>query len=366
MIPSKPFDTFKWRWLSYLPTESLLQPPVFLGVLRAFALFNKKSSSDSDLLDALSVVQNETKTSVNLVRTPERNLVRHSGQYWKGTGLIRPSSGTIELTPLGHQVSSGEVTQGEFAAIMVQQVVLPNHHTYSPSEIQKWIDADLEIRPLALILQIMDALSKHYDIEQGYLTPNELINVTIPLSGIKADIETHMNSLIGFRRGTTDVTDWPDCTPRSNDRRIAREFLLFLANFGFCSSRISTSSGYNTRYYLAGTLDTNTIQPVITHSIFDATENSANNVVKVVREMGLPFYVERQRSLASIIVRPEQPRFRREVLAAYDGKCFLTGERIEAVLEAAHICQFSTMVLIILKTEYVYEQTFTDYLIRVT
>ena len=337
MIPTKPFDTFKWRWLSVLPTEGLLQPPVFLGVLRAFARFDGQSSGNSDLLDALSIVQIETNTNVNLVRTPERNLVRNSGQYWKGTGLINPSYGTIQLTPLGHRVSSGDVTQGEFAAIMVQQVILPNIHTYPSVEIQNWRSASLEIYPLTLILQILDSLVRQFGNEHGYLTPNELIKITIPLSGVQADLAIHTKSLTEFRKGEIDVSAWPNCAPGSNDKRFAKEFLLFLANFGFCSTPGSSTSAYDTKYYLDETLDSSVIQPLLTHDIFDSTENSANNVVKVVRETGLPYYVERQRSLASIILRPEQPRFRREVLASYGGRCLLTGENIEAVLEAAHI-----------------------------
>jgi hypothetical protein len=51
------------------------------------------------------------------------------------------------------------VTQAEFAAIMVQQTVLPNTLTYSPQEILKWQTAGLEIRPLALILEILEELT---------------------------------------------------------------------------------------------------------------------------------------------------------------------------------------------------------------
>lgn len=337
MIPSKPFDTFKWRWLSVLPTESLLKPPVFLGVLRAFERFEHRSSYDPGLLDALSVVQDETNTSVDLVRTPERNLVRNSGQYWKGTGLIKPTSGTIELTHLGRKVSSGEVTQSEFAAIMVQQVVLPNVNTYSEAEITKWREAGLEIQPLRLVLQIIDSLVRQQGSEQGYLTPHELIGITIPLSGIKADLETHMRSLQGYRNGTVDVTGWPDCAPRSNDRRIAKEFLNFLANFGLCSVRNHTSTNFDRKYYLVESLGSDTVQPMSMPDIFDETKKSTDKVVTVVREIGLPFLVERQRSLASIVMRPEQPKFRRDVLTSYNGKCLLTGEKIETVLEAAHI-----------------------------
>ncbi|MGA3486706.1 HNH endonuclease [Micromonosporaceae bacterium DT55] len=45
----------------------------------------------------------------------------------------------------------------------------------------------------------------------------------------------------------------------------------------------------------------------------------------------------RLRTLRSIVLRQGQPAFRRRLLDAYDGQCAVTGERVEGVLEAAHI-----------------------------
>lgn len=45
----------------------------------------------------------------------------------------------------------------------------------------------------------------------------------------------------------------------------------------------------------------------------------------------------RKRVLASIARRQGQPKFRRDLLAAYDGRCAVTGCSIEAILEGAHI-----------------------------
>ena len=33
-IPKKPFANYKWRWAVYTPTETLNEPPIFLGILR--------------------------------------------------------------------------------------------------------------------------------------------------------------------------------------------------------------------------------------------------------------------------------------------------------------------------------------------
>lgn len=146
--PVKPFDTYKWRWLSVLPTEGLLKAPVFLGVLRALQQFEGEPFSSEDLRDELQVVQDETKTTVTLARPElDRNLFRNSGQYWKGTGLLEPITGEIQLTNLGHNVANGEITHDEFAALMIRNTVLPNPITYQQDEVQKWKNAGLRIKP---------------------------------------------------------------------------------------------------------------------------------------------------------------------------------------------------------------------------
>lgn len=336
MIPRKPFSSFKWRWLSVLPTESLLEPPVFLGVLRVFANFEGTSPSDSKLHEALAVVQDETKTPVDLVRTPERNLVRNSGQYWKGTGLLKSSRGEIELTDLGRSVASGAVTQSEFASIMIQQTILPNPNTYSNEEINKWKDVGLEIKPLMLILQITDKLGMDYGKEQAYITPQELMEITIPLSGAFADIITHVDNLYQYRMGRLDTVGWPDCTPAANDKRLAREFLLFLANYSLCTISEDGDSVYEHKFFLSELFDEEAIRSYTTVSIFDTSAN-VEEIVTSVRDSGLPSIIERQRTTASIISRPNQARFREQILTAYDKQCLLSGERIQETLEAAHI-----------------------------
>jgi hypothetical protein len=92
MIPTpvKPFDTYKWRWLSVQPTEGLLKPAVFLGVLRALDKCEGLRPSNQSVYDALLLVEQETQSSVSLARDLDLNLLRNSGQYWKGTGLLNP------------------------------------------------------------------------------------------------------------------------------------------------------------------------------------------------------------------------------------------------------------------------------------
>ena len=50
---------------------------------------------------------------------------------------------------------------------------------------------------------------------------------------------------------------------------------------------------------------------------------------------------ERERAMRAICIRRGQPAFRNELLAAYGGRCTVTGCDIEDVLEAAHISPYS-------------------------
>ena len=336
MTPVKPFETYKWRWLSVAPTESLLVAPVFLGVLRALARFENHSPSDPALMAALGVVQQETRSPVNLVRTPDRNLIRNSGQYWKGTGLLEAGSREIQLTTLGRRVADGRITQGEFAALMVQQTVLPNSATYSPAEFAKWRAARLEIRPLKLILEVIEELGRrHGGLPSAFLTNEELMRIVIPLAGVKEPAAEIARQLALYRRGRLDISNWPDCAPMDNDPRLAREFLLFLANFGLLQLDL-TGQRDQQPFRMAELFDVDAVTAPIAGSIFTGDESAAR-AVEEVRHSDLPSIIERQRVLTTVTARPGQARFRAQVMSAYAGRCFLTGEEISEVLEAAHI-----------------------------
>jgi hypothetical protein len=335
MQPVKPFDTYKWRWLSVQPTESLLKPPIFLGVLRALQKCEGMAPSDQQVFDALNLVEQETHSPVKLARNRERNLLRNSGQYWKGTGVLAPATGSITLTALGHKVAEGRVTQGEFAAIMVQQTTLPNPETYKAEELEKWRNAGLKIKPLALILQILEHLGEMAEARNAYLTPNELIKAVIPLAGNKVSPQEISKALINIRKSKLSTAGWPDCAPEANDKRLAREFLLFLSNYGICRF-VSEKTEYDSRYYLDELFDVDAVSSLTKASIFES-DSQANDVIEAVRSSPLPSIIERQKTLTTVLSRPGQPKFRKEVLKLSEGRCLLTGERISEVLEAAHI-----------------------------
>ncbi len=332
--PAKPFPSYKWRWLSVAPSEGLLKAPVLLGVLRALKKFEGKPYSSLELHQELGRVKEDTNTLIDLARTPDRNLFRNSGQYWRGTGLLAPVSGEIELTNLGSRVASGQITNDEFAALMVRNTVLPNPATYNDAEMQKWRDAGLRIKPFELILSVMDKLGRSYGILEAFLSPNELIKVVIPLAGAKASVEDTAISVFKFRKDRLDVSSWPDCAPAANDKRLAREFLLFLENFEICQAD-NTTERYEQKFYLD--------QVMSAEIQLDAEPSFFENIARIdeeitdSRDSEIPLIIERTRVTASVLRRTNQSKFRREVLGAGNSCCILTQERTLEVLEAAHI-----------------------------
>jgi hypothetical protein len=330
--PTKPFDDYKWRWAEYTPTETLNQPACFLGVLRTLYEHQGKSSSDSLILSSLEKVETEISQfldiRVKLARTTERNLLRSSGRYWKALGVLEESR-IIQLTPFGEKVASGVITQSEFAIAVIKSFTLPNRNI--DSNITEWEKAQLEIKPLEVIISILNQLW-NYSEKEAFLTPFELVKIVIPLAGIKADIEEYMRAILAFRNNQLNLANWPDCAPRSNDKRMAREFLLFLANYGFCQIAQQELKNEQQQYFL---------QPEYANEVKEilelVRENNMDNIVHIVRNTPSIFDSKRNKILTEILVRPQQAKFRKQVLKKYNSTCVITGEQLSPVLQACHI-----------------------------
>ena len=329
--PQKPFPNYKWRWATFQPTESLNEPPVFLGVLRVFEKYQNYAPSSPEVMGGLAVVQEETKSKVDLVRTQERNLVRNSGQYWKALGVLEEAHGRILVSPFGQLLAQGEITQVEFATTVVKTLELPNKRI--ANDVDEWEQAGIKIKPLELILEIISKLSEKSGIEAGYVTPFELRKIVIPLAGANATLEDYAMAIIQYRTGALDISNWPDCAPSSNDKRMAREFLLFLSNYGFCRTVRPARENDNERYYLSAISKD---ELVALHKL-KFINKRLDDVVRSIRESHIPAIVERKRVTREILERPNQSIFRKNILTAYNSQCIITGVTVEEVLEAAHI-----------------------------
>jgi len=339
IIPQIPFADFKWKWASLQCTEGINDPVVLLGVLfrmRKLEEHGYKYSSDAFSRE-LRELSNDIKDSVGIDlagRTGERNLIRNSGQYWRAVGLLEDGdhSGKIKLTDFGRRVADRDISQTEFAAITVQTFKLPNPQIQSPDECQRWLENGLVFYPLRILLSILRELQK---LEQGYITPEELTRIVIPLSGCKAEIQDYVNFIIWFRAREVTLIGWPDCVPGANDFRIAREYLLFLSYYGYANLSSSSLRRNEERYAYNETLDAE-IGEILA---VPAKDESLQDAVKKIRATDIAGEIERKRVEALRIMRPNQARFRKAVLQVCE-RCVITNVKMPEVLEAAHIKPF--------------------------
>jgi hypothetical protein len=331
--PQKPFANYKWRWAVLTPTESLNEPPVFLGVLRVFNRFNNYAPSSNEIMSGLALVQQETNSSVDLVRTQERNLIRNSGQYWKALGLLAEAHGRVLVSPFGHLLAEGKITHVEFATTVIKTLELPNKRIMSDSDISDWNNAGLKIKPLELILDILANIADKGDLKEAFITPFELLRIIIPLAGVKTPLEDFFEAIIQHRKGLLDISSWSNCATSSNDKRMAREFLLFLSNYGFCKKEIFGKGNENERYILSSISKEEILE---LHNL-EVNQLEFDKVVKHIRITQIPANIERKRVAREILERPFQNVFRKNILNIFNSTCIVTGVTVKNVLEAAHI-----------------------------
>lgn len=337
-IPTKPFDGFKWKWACLQCTEGLNDPVVLLGVLfrmRKLEPLGVKYSSE-EFAKELIDLSNDVKDSVGVDlerRTGDRNLIRNSGQYWRAVGLIPPAdrSGQIKLTEFGRKVADHDISQTEFAAITVQTFKLPNSNIQSEEECRLWLQHGIVLHPLRLLLEIEMKLN---ELGQGFITTEELIKIIIPLSGCKVELQDYINFILWYRAGEISLIGWPNCCPEANDMRIAREYLLFLSNYGYI---IHTSGDTRMKEkYSLNAIIADEIGEIIEEKPKD---ESLLNALEQIRTTEVIAEVERKRVQTSRTARPNQANFRREVLKVCQ-RCIITNVTMPEVLEAAHIKPF--------------------------
>lgn len=333
--PQKPFPNYKWRWASFQPSEGLNAPPVYLGVLRVLKNHEGERANSETLANDLLVAEEDLKKvlknmRISLARNSERNIIRNSKQYWTAFGLVTDDV-NIALTPFGKNVAEGKITSAEFSVITIKSLELPNKNL--ETDVSEWNRAGLKIKPLELILNILKQLKDTYGASSAYVTPNELIRIIIPLAGIKESIFTCVRAIWEHRSKILDVSTWENCAPESNDRRMAQEFLIFLANYGYCRVKGGKRRTYDDKYFLD-----EIIEPVTRDlSNLVIPTQDINGAILSLRESDVLSVSERRRVLAEVLSRPQQAKFRKDVLRASNDTCLLTGERIKEVLEAAHV-----------------------------
>lgn len=339
-IPAKPFQDFKWKWASLQCTERLNDPVILLGVLfrmRKLELLNQNLKySSPEFAQEMLELSNDVSDSIKVNlggRVGERNIIRNSSQYWRAVGLIpNDRSGRIQLTEFGQKVADREISQTEFAAITIQTFRLPNPQIQSAEECGRWYAAGILLHPLKLLLEILCELAK-LNQPQGYITSEELVRIIIPLSGIKAELQDYVNFILWYRAGEISLIDWPNCVEGANDFRIAREYLLFLSNYGYLNksdARRREEEEYHINLNIFAE-----IEEIIRGQPKD---ESLLKALDQIRASEVTSEVERKR-IQTRAARPNQASFRKDVLKACE-RCVITNVMMPEILEAAHIKPF--------------------------
>lgn len=340
-VPVKPFPEFKWKWACLQCTEGINDPAVLLGVLSRMRKLEKTGKnykySSPEFARELIELDNDLKDSVGIDlarRTGERNLIRNSGQYWKSVGLI-PSDrtgGHIQLTDFGRKVADRDITQTEFSAITVQTFKLPNSTIQTPAECSLWESHSIVLYPLRIILGTIQTLGAKFGKNERLLTVDELIRIIIPLSANHATLEDYANFVFRYRCKQLDISGWPDCCSGANDKRIAREYFLFLSNYGYLIRDDENSHGnINERYLINETIE-DEIAEILAKPI---TDESLQQALVDIRNTDIVSQVARK-TISSTQYRPKQAQFRHSVLAKCQ-RCIITNVQMPEVLEAAHI-----------------------------
>lgn len=335
-IPQLPFSSYKWKWASLQCTEGLNDPVVLLGVLfrmRKLEPLKVKYSSDEFAQELISLSEDISTAGIGVDlarRTGERNLIRNSGQYWRGLSLIPPKehSGIIQLTEFGRKVADREISQSEFAAIIIKTFHLPNPNIQSKEEVLLWKAHKIEIYPLRLILSILLRL-----LDKGVysITLEELIRIVIPLSAYTQDAKVICRYIEWFRTGEISISEWPNCCPEANDMRIAREYFLFLENYGYIFEE-----GNHTRLYSEYHINQELISEITEIVNFPLSKTaSLMDTLGILRGLEVTSEIERKR-IRSANTRPHQAQFRKSVLQACE-RCVITNATMPEILEAAHI-----------------------------
>lgn len=339
--PVKPFPEFKWKWACLQCTEGINDPAVLLGVLSRMRKLEKTGKnykySSPEFAKELEDLNNDLKDSVDIDlarRTGERNLIRNSGQYWKTVGLIpvEKTGGHIQLTEFGRKVADRDITQTEFSAITIQTFKLPNQTIQSVAECSLWESHSIVLYPLRIILGTIQKLGEKYGNGECFLSVEELIKIIIPLSGCHADLDDYANFIFCYRCGRLDVSKWPDCCAGANDKRIAREYFLFLSNYGYLIRDVQGTHGnIKEKYFINQTIE-DEISEILAKPI---TDESLQQALVDIRSTDIVSQVARK-TISSAQYRPKQARFRHDVLEKCQ-RCIITNIQMPEVLEAAHI-----------------------------
>jgi hypothetical protein len=147
----------------------------------------------------------------------------------------------------------------------------------------------------------------------------ELIKIVIPLSSNpNVTIDDYANFILWHRAKEIVLVGWPDCCSGANDERIAREYLLFLSNYGYLLKQ-EGGNRLDEHYHYNDLLDSE-IAGILEQS---TSGQSLIQAAAQIKENDIAAEIEKKRVESNTKNRPNQARFRKEVLSACE-RCIIT------------------------------------------
>ncbi|EGQ9248932.1 hypothetical protein CGH85_22675 [Vibrio parahaemolyticus] len=342
---TKPFPSYRWQWATDTLSERLNEPAIFFGCLEALYKNTGNKLASVELYKSLLKVESDLgleKGELSLKENElDRNLFRRYGQYWRNLGLIQATRSGIKLTRFGEAYASGAITRSEFACQVIKSLSFPNKFRGKSknNRPEEWLANDLSIKPLEYILEMLVALTSN-ETGEGYLTARELTRLVIPLAGNHYSPQDTLKLLREFRVDNSVMDGAWDAESKENDTRIAREFLLFLHYYGFLdTSATDDSNNPDQKFYLDYTnIDVVKALLDIDFELLSQDSDPVTSSIELDKKVNLAD-VLRDRKMIEVLSRPNQAKFRKDVLAAGGSTCLLSGVTTPDVIQACHIIQ---------------------------
>lgn len=319
-----PFSEYIWRWATLTPTENLNKSSIYFGCLKALVNNEGKKPSSEEVFVELQAIQKDLSEElgrVTMARTRERNIFRNSSQYWRMSGLLLDTSHGIKTSDLAKAYVNNEITKFDYASYLIKTLTLPNRFITDDAVVDIWEKYKLEFKPLEELLKIILELST-YRLDQAYISNMELLKLIIPMLGNKHSTKDIVAALLLFRDNKISGADWY-LDRAVNEHRCAKEFLIFLRNYEILDE-------VNKGVFFADESSLIIISTILGTPLPTITTPKPNSVLSQA------FFQKRERKTVSVLSRPQQQKFRKELLTVQP-TCILSGVKAPNVLQACHI-----------------------------
>lgn len=234
-----PFQEYKWLWAAWTAREIYKNPSIWLKVLRVmykyegleYGVNTNSGQMFHQALNSLGLTD-ESNNPISFIQA-DRSFLRGYQTYWTNTGVLIPpdkNDNKIGLTSLGKAIATGKIPFKDYVEHMIKKFQLPNPITQY-RQLQQWRDNNVQVKPLAFILEVLLELFNKAGISSSYVTEREVAILIYPLSATMTPSEV-AEELFAWRENdpSFDISFmYTQAVTESNEFRSVKEFLQFLS-----------------------------------------------------------------------------------------------------------------------------------------